>query len=231
MFSASASSWKASLSPPMIAMPMRVTNNPQSSGIMAATGERKTSSSSTIRIGKAIFSPWSSESSEASLIARTRGARPDTSVSTGGWTLSSCRSTAGMVSSEICSAGLFTCSVSSAWPGGSARRGSPPMAKGLRTVTSGMRSRRRTSWRASRSSARSCEGGAFSRIAMLIVPPNCCSLSFAARSASVPGIWSWVSCRLSRALPARKSATTKAPTQKIRIGTGRRIARRAISLI
>ena len=98
----------------MIAMPMRVTSSPHASGTIAAIGERKTSSNSTIRIGKAIFSPWSRESNDASLIARTRGARPDTSLSTGGRTLSSSRWTAGIVSSEIFSAGLFTCSVSSA---------------------------------------------------------------------------------------------------------------------
>ena len=73
--------------------------------------------------------------------------------------------------------------------------------------------------------------GASSRMAIAIEPPNCCSLSLAARAAAVPGISSWVSWRLSRAFPTNRSATRKAPTQKIRIGTGRRMARRAMCLM
>ena len=74
----------------------------------AAIGLRKTSSSSTIRIGKAISSPLSSESSDASLSARTSGARPDSSVLTGGLTWSQLALHGREVSSEICSSDRCT---------------------------------------------------------------------------------------------------------------------------
>ena len=232
MLSASASSWNASLRPPMIAMPMRVTSSPQASGTIAAMGdaEDQQQQHDQDREGDLLALV---ERVERRLVDRAherRAARDVGSRRAG----APCRARARRRGSSRRRSPPRACSpAASAAPARAARR-----AAGRRRSRTGSARRRRGCARAAaparapRAPARvPARPGAFSRTAMLIVPPNCRSLSFAARSASVPGICSCVSCRLSRALPARKSATTKAPTQKIRIGTGRRIAKRAICLI
>ena len=83
---------------------------------------------------------------------------------------------------------------------------------------------------ASAFSCRWSPAGPFSSTARLIWEPNWRSVRSAARWEFVPGIWRFVSWRLSLALPAKKRATTKMPTQTSRIGTGLRMANRAIEL-
>ena len=181
MLSASASSAKWWLRIHITAIPMRVTNKPQARGTRAAIGLRNTSRSSTIRIGNAIRSPLSSESREASFRAFTSGARPESSVSTGGRTSRSAACTAGTVFFETSSSDLLTWSVSSACPGGLRRAGSPPIAKGLSTWTPSMRSSRAISASASLLSTASSLAGALRSTARLICDPNWAWVSFAAR--------------------------------------------------
>ena len=62
---------------------------PKQSGISAATGERKTSSRTIRRTGRAISSPRSEELIDSSWIARERLAKPVWVARTGAFTFSS----------------------------------------------------------------------------------------------------------------------------------------------
>ena len=130
---------------------------PKASGTPAATGERKTSSRTISRIGRAISSPRSVAAIESSWIARERVAYPVCVQRTGGRTFAAripfSSSTVWLTASSI---GTWKSAITIARRGPGRRRWTTPRSQGERVVTAGLlRRSARTSCGPCRSSCRS----------------------------------------------------------------------------
>ncbi len=200
---------------------------PMIRGIAAATGDRKTSSRTMIRIGAARSSALWAPSVVASLMSRPSGASPAKWGSTGSLTrclTNRCRG--GTTVLRVCPRGISRSSTITAVSSAGLSRLAPLLAlQGESARVCGRRARSRASrgpWRSSSSFGPRTSTAASS--------PNVPLRSSSHRAGSVPGTSSWAGLTLSSTpRPAKPTASTNR-TQHATTSLGRRSAKRATRL-